>query len=426
MPHLRLVPAIGSNGAVLILGVTQILGYGTLYYSFGILAADMAATLGWSTPSVFGAFSAALLAGGFVAPEVGRRMDRQGAPMMMAAGSAMAAASLLVLGMSNGPVGFIAGLVLIQIASSLVLYDAAFACLVQLGGLEAGRRITHLTLIAGFASTLFWPLTSWLHTVLAWQTVLFLFAAVNVAVCLPLHLLLRRVRSTEMMHLEARAPDAGAVQAEHHPLPPTLQRKAIILVSLGFALGGFVNSAVLAQMVPLLTALGLGGSSVLVSTLFGPSQVLIRLVNMTLGRSHHPIAPALLSAALLPAALALILLPWSGVVGACVFAIVLGCGSGLKSIVQGTLPLALFGRLAYAERLGRIASVRLVLTSVAPFVLAWLIEVAGPRFALAILAAIGLAGVGALVQVARMQAGVMQGVGRGLSGGVSKAERKPS
>ena len=393
--------------AVLILGVTQILGYGTIYYSFGILAPSMAATLGWSVSSVFGAFSGALLVGGFVAPAVGKRIDRHGAPLVMAVGSAASALALAVLAAGSTPLVFVTGLILIQITSPLVLYDAAFACLVQMGGRRGGQRITQLTLIAGFASTLFWPFTTWLHGVLSWQSVIALFAAVNLVGCMPLHLLLMRLEqktaaatSPKVEPLPAANSQAERVHGDD-PLPPEVQREAIILVALGFALGGFVLSAVLSQMVPLLAALGLGASSVAVASLFGPSQVLIRFVNMTLGRAQHPIAPALLSAALLPGISDQpCWCPGAGIIGALVFALVLGFGSGLKSIVQGTLPLALFGRLAYAERLGRIASVRLVLTSVAPFVLAWLIDTAGPRFALAVLAVIGAAGVVALARVA--------------------------
>src|SRR5690606_41041988 len=53
--------------------------------------------------------------------------------------------------------------------------------------------------------------------------------------------------------------------------------------------------------------------------------------------------------------------------GAFAFAIVFGLSSGLASIVQGTLPLELFGSDGYGKRLGRLTSVRLVVSSAAPF-----------------------------------------------------------
>ena len=91
--------------------------------------------------------------------------------------------------------------------------------------------------------------------------------------------------------------------------------------------------------------------------------------------------------------------PFSVVIG---FSI-LGFASGLKSIVNGTLPLALFGRTGYATRLGRMASIRLVLAAIAPFVLAYLMQMLGPSAALLIIAACGLPGLLAFVEVARLQ-----------------------
>ena len=399
-------PAPGAAAAVWLLGLTQVVGYGTLYYSFGILAGDIAADLGWPVSRVFGAFSLTLLAAGFAAPLAGRLVDRHGAATVMTAGSVAAAGAMAALALLPGPAGFIVGLLLVQMATTFVTYDAAFACLVQNTGLAAGRRIVHLTLIAGFASTIFWPLTSWLHGVVEWQTIVLAFAAVNLLVCAPVHHRLRRMRP-QVEPQAAGTGDghaAGAAKAAYAPvpLPEARQRRAMVLVAVAFALGGFVLSAILAQMVPLLSALRLGDAAVAVAMLFGPAQVLVRFVNMQVGQANHPIVPTLISSALLPIAVTVLAFGGSNLLAACVFAVVLGAGSGLKSIVQGTLPLALFGRRAYGERLGRIASVRLVMASVAPFVLALMLETSGAVAALATMAVIGLSGTIAFVAVARM------------------------
>ena len=154
-------------------------------------------------------------------------------------------------------------------------------------------------------------------------------------------------------------------------------------------------------MVPLLTAVGLGASALLVSTLFGPAQVLVRFVNLMIGAARHPIGAALLALMLLPAAIAVLALGAPAVMAAVLFAVMLGFGSGLKSIVQGSLPLALFGANGYGARLGVMASARQVLASVAPFALAFLIDALGVRPALWIVGGVGLLGLLCLVQVAR-------------------------
>ena len=376
------------------LGLSQIVGYGTLYYSFAILARSAAPILDWPEPWLFAAFSGGLLLGGLVAPEVGRRIDRHSAGAVMALGSIVAAAALLAAGMAtNGP-AFAVAVIIMQIAGTLVLYDAAFTALVQATGAEARKRITHLTLIAGFASTIFWPLTSWLDAALGWRNVYIAFALANLLVCVPIHAALAPRRGAS-----AAAPADAPAASGHAPVHAPAS--AMWFATLGFGLSGFALSAILAQMVPLLTAVGLGASALLVSTLFGPAQVLVRFVNLMIGAARHPIGAALLALTLLPAAIAVLALGAPAIIAAVLFAVMLGFGSGLKSIVQGSLPLALFGASGYGARLGLMASVRQVLASVAPFALAFLIDALGVRPALWIVGGVGLLGLLCLVQVAR-------------------------
>lgn len=379
---------------VWLLGLSQIIGYGTLYYSFAILAHSAAPSLAWPEPWLFAAMSVGLLLGGLVAPEVGKRIDRHSAGAVMALGSMFASAALLVCGLaSSGPV-FAVAVVVMQVAGALVLYDAAFTALVQVAGAEARKRITHLTLIAGFASTIFWPLTSWLEAGLGWRNVFIVFAIANILICVPVHVLLGRQR--DLMP----PPPANATPSPEHTRTRA-PSSAMWFATVGFALSGFALSAILAQMVPLLTAVGLGASALLVSTLFGPAQVLVRFVNLLIGAAKHPIGAALLALALLPVAIAALALGAPGVVAAVLFAVMLGSGSGLKSIVQGSLPLALFGPGGYGARLGIMASVRQGLASVAPFALAFLVEALGVRLALWIIIAVALLGLLCLLQVAR-------------------------
>jgi len=383
------------------LGLTQIIGYGTLYYSFSILAPAMARDFGWSVAWVFGAFSAALLVGGFAAPWAGRLIDRRGAGTVMAWGSGAAALALAGTALAPERTSFVLGLVAIEVASTLVLYDAAFAALVQGTAADAKRNITRLTLIAGFASTLFWPATSTLHEHLGWREVYLVFAALNLVLCLPAHLWIARTLGRTQAGQPAerptdpRAPDTGALQGR-------ARRTGFALVALGFSLGGFVLSALLVHMLPVLSALGLAGSAALIGMVFGPAQVLGRIANMTFGGSLPPVGLAILSAALLPAAVAILLMSGPSSAAAILFALMFGLGSGLVSIVRGTVPLALFGREGYGERLGQITAVRLVVTSLAPFAFAVAVERFGIHAALAAVAGLGTLGALAFAWTARL------------------------
>ena len=318
------------------LGLTQIIGYGTLYYSFGTLAPAMAAEFGWTPEWVFGLLSASLLVGGLVAPFSGRLADRHGAAQLMVFGSAAAALALALAAVAPNGIVFAAGLVAMEVASAFVLYATAFAALAQASPAGAQRSITHLTLIAGFASTIFWPITAALHDVFSWRDVYLIYAATNLLVCVPVHFWLargHRLRSA----LRRETPVTSAL------VPPERQRGALVLMLGGFALVGFVSSAVTVHMVPMLSALGAGEVSVIATMLFGPSQVLSRLTNMQFGKGLSQPMLAIIAALVLPGGLAVLLLTTPWLPGVAAFAILFGLGNGLYSIVSGTLPLVLFG-----------------------------------------------------------------------------------
>ncbi len=366
------------------LGLTQIIGYGTLYYSFGALAPSMARDFGWSEEWVFGALSGSLLIGGLIAPTAGAWADRFGAAKLMTWGSIGAALALAICAIAPEPFSFVAGLVGIEIASAFVLYATAFAALAQVATGGAQRSITYLTLIAGFASTIFWPITTSLHDHMSWREVYLVFAALNLAICLPAHIWLAR-------HTARRSALGATTYAPVVPLVPDDRRRlALILMLIGFALQGFVSSAILVHMVPMLGTLGLGAAGVFVTTLFGPAQVLSRVVNMRYGRSLSQPALAVIGDAFMPIALIVLLASAPWLPGAATFAGLFGLGSGISSIVSGTLPLALFGSSGYGRNLGLISSARLVVSSFAPFVLS-VIAAASVTLALWAVVAIGFA-----------------------------------
>lgn len=373
------------------LGLTQIVGYGTIFYSFSILAPAMARDLNWPEQWIFGALSAALLISGILAPMAGRLADRYGAARAMSIGSVAAALSLLACAGAPGPISFAAALIAMQIATCFIFYSTAFVVIVQVGERSAARSITHLTLIAGFASTVFWPITTWLHTELSWREVYVLFALLNLVLCLPIHLWLTRLARTDAKPVAMELMEVGI--ANHHAvLDKPTQGLVFVLMLSGFAVEGLVLSAILIHMVPLMTTLGLGTAGLIVGTLFGPAQVASRFVNMLFGGRLPQRWLAVIAASLLPLGLCVLLMsnPW--VPGAILFAILFGLGSGLTSIVGGTLPLELFGREGYGSRLGWVAAARQFTSALAPFALSWMIATTGTVTTLSTLIIVGTAG----------------------------------
>src|SRR5262245_26061077 len=151
--------AFGPWRAVLVLGVTQILAWGAIFYPPVLTLPLIAADRGWSITFVMAGFSLALLMAGLVSPLVGRLIDRHGGHRIMAVGSLLGALGLLGLAYAEHWLVYLAVWVLLGVATAASLYDPAFATLGRIFGAAARRPITALTLAGGFASTVSWPAT---------------------------------------------------------------------------------------------------------------------------------------------------------------------------------------------------------------------------------------------------------------------------
>jgi MFS family permease len=392
MPIIRNVFA---TRIIVALGVTQIIGYGTLYYTFGVIAPALAADLAISLTFAFGAFSTALLAGALAAPVAGRWVDRAGARTVMMWGSVFAALTLAALSQVPSAAALVAVLVVVELVSVLVLYDAAFAALAQaLGAAQARRAITLMTLIGGFASTVFWPATQWLMADHGWRMTMLIYAALHVAVCLPLHASLPR-------WVADKGPVA-AVPSRFAPVAADRQGEALLWLGMGFALAGVVLSGITTQLVSLLQTVGMTETAaVAAGAMMGPAQVAARVVELGFGGHLHPVVTAMIACVMLAASLVLLAVLPVSFAAAALFAVVFGMASGLTSIVRGTAPLALFGSAGFGARLGWLARVRLVMAAVAPVALTFAVAVWDVRAALLIAAGLAAVSVVALGRVPR-------------------------
>ncbi len=392
-PAVSPLPRPPKRGAlwrpVVTLGITQIVGFGTIYYAFGVLVGPLSTTLGISQTLAYGLLSAGLLAGAVTAPLAGRLIDVRGARGAMAAGSLASALAFVALALVQGPWTLAAALLLVELVAPLVLYDAAFAAVAQaVGEARARRAITLTTLLGGFASTVFWPLTLLLEQLWGWRGAYLTFAALHLCLCLPLHLSLPRLAPGG----PARDP-AGPL---FPPLPQHLQSRAMVLLALGLSLSWAVMSAFSAQWVPVMAAVGLSqGLAVTAGAMMGPAQVGARVLEMVFASHRHPMITAIIAMACLAAAVLVLVLAPVGLASAMVFAVLFGAGQGLATMVRGTVPLALFGLAGYAARLGRLASLRSLVAAISPFAMAASLATLGPWVTLGLAAA--LAGVSLVV-----------------------------
>lgn len=371
--------ALGRSGTVAALGSAQTLAWASSYYLPAMLAAPMAKDLGMSTPTVFAAFSVALVVSALLGPKAGAGIDRCGGRPVLMATSLVFATGLLGLGLARGPIGLFAAWVVLGIGMGSGLYEAAFAALVRLYGNDSRTTITGITLIAGFASTVGWPLSTFLEAQLGWRGACFVWAALHLFVGLPLNALVPR--AAPIQPRAARTAPAAKVTSR----PASV--RATLALSFVFAATWFVSTAMAAHLPRLLQAAGVSlAGAVFVGALIGPSQVGARLLEFGLLRKVHPLLSARLAAAMHP--LGAVLFAVLGAPAA-VFGILHGAGNGILTIAKGTLPLAIFGPEGYGHRQGLLMVPARITQALSP----WLFGIALDQWgagALAVSSTVGL------------------------------------
>ena len=389
---------------VFALGFTQTIAWAASTYLIAILAAPIARDLGLSTATVFGAFSVALVVMGLAGPAAGRAIDRFGGRGVLAVSDLVLGLGLAALGLAFNTATLFAAWCVIGLGMALGLYDAAFATLVRIHGSEARSPITGITLIAGFASTVGWPVTALITEHYGWRASCFAWAATLVFVCLPLNLV--------CIPKAARAKDVPAVTGHNaaasgapHRAAGEYRRAFALLVIFG-ATTSFVTSAMAAHLPGLLLAVGTSAVAALAaSALLGPAQVAARLTEFLAARRFrfHPLLTARIATAFHPVAGTVLAIGGGPAVIASLFAVLHGAGNGMITIAKGTLPLAIFGPVGYGHRQGLLSMLGRGMQALAPFAFGVVLERYGPRWALGLsvtLSLIALASLMALRQSA--------------------------
>jgi MFS family permease len=378
--------------AVVALGFTQIITWGTTLYMPGILGKPIAAATGWSETVVFGGLTLGLLVSSAVSRRVGRALDLRGGRLVMSFGSVLAALGLAAVALAESPTAYLAAWALLGLAMRLTLYDAAFAALVQVTPSRGRRAISYLTLFGGVASTIFWPIGYWLDLKYGWRVTLWIFAAINLLVCLPLHWfgLARRDPAPADAASDSEASTVDA-SGSGRPLDGARRRMAMVLFGAVMAASAACYGAMAAHLVPVIAASGIGiGVAVMLASIKGIAQTLARLGDLVFGRNLHPLTLGRITLAFLPLSFVVLLVGGASFATALVFTLLFGIANGLTTIVRGAVPLALFGSKGYGEILGILATPYLLVNAIAPMAFALAAEHFGIRAATVGVALMGL------------------------------------
>ena len=361
--------------AVNALGIAQITAWGTSYYCLGVLAKPIVAETGWTMTTVFLGFSVALLVMGFISTWVGRLIDRFGARAVMSIGTITVSAGLLALSQVRDTTSYLTVWAVLGVGMRCCLYDAAFAALVQVAPTRGRKAISYLTLYGAYASTVFWVIGHYLNDAYGWRGTLAIFAAINLAVCLPLNWV-------GLSRREAVADAAAATHAAPSPDGPVLEGRmrvvGMILFALIMSINGFVFGVISLQLVPLLEAAGLAGATaVWVASLKGHGQFAGRVVEIFFGRNLKAMTVARIAIGVVPASLLLLFLARGDLWLLVAFTLLMGASQGVVTIVRGAVPLALFGVRGYGAVLGLIATPILLVNAFSPTIFALLVDKLG-------------------------------------------------
>ena len=396
-----------QTGVVLRLGSTQTLAWASSYYLPALLAAALAAELGLAVTQVFGAFTLALVISALVGPAAGRAIDRHGGRAVLRVTNLLFAAGLAALGLAQAGWQVWAAWCVIGVAMGSGLYDAAFATLVRLYPVSARNAITGITLIAGFASTVGWPLSAWMLAEFGWRGACLGWAALHLLVGLPLNALLPgdgpspqplAERSRSQPPAPPAAPPAAAAAAPAPaPASPPASPWLAGLLGLFFALGMFIGTAWATHLPQLLQTVGASMAVAIgVGALVGPAQVAGRILEFGFLRRVHPLRTARVASLAHPLGVAVLLL--AGAPAAAAFALLHGAGNGILTIAKGTLPLVLFGPQGYGARQGWLMMPARVAQASAPVVFGLALDNWG-RGALWLSAALGALSFAALMAI---------------------------
>src|SRR6266700_4631040 len=379
---------------IIALGTTQTLAWASSYYLPAILADPIGRDLGVSSNWIFAAFSASLVLTALLGPGVGRQIDLVGGRSVLSISNLTLAAGLGLLGLTSSIPMLVAAWLLLGIGMSLGLYDAAFGALGRIYGDAARGAITGITLMAGFASTIGWPLTALGLENIGWRNTCFAWSLAHIVIGLPLNLLMI-------------PPIKGATAATREAVKPHIPiDRTMALLAFALAAAWTVTGAMAAHLPRILEATGATTlQAVTAGALIGPAQVAARIIEASFLSRYHPLLSARIACLTHPIGAAIVAV--LGGAAASAFAICHGTGNGILTIARGTLPLAIFGPQNYAYRLGIIGAPARMAQAAAPLAFGLLIDVLGAKI-LIVSSALSLAALLALFLVRPSQAATSQ------------------
>ena len=356
------------------LGIGQIISWGTLYYSFPLIAGPLGQELGHDKPTVYGALTVGLLAASLAAYPVGVAIDRGRGRAVLTLGAAAGGLLLVAWSRVDSLWAFYAVFAGIGLAQSMTLYEPAFAVVALRFGAEARRGITALTLWGGFASTVFVPVLQALLDRLGWRDALLVLGVFNLVVVVALHLaVVPRAAAPPRA-----APRPAAPAHDGRPVAWALRQPAFWGLMIAFTVYHGAFSAMTFHIYPLLIERGLDAAAAVGTiAMIGPAQVAGRVVVWLFARERPIRSIGVVSALTLPVSLVVLAALPPVFATLLAFAVIYGAANGVMTIVRGLAVPEMLTREAYGAINGLLTGPGAAAKAAAPLAAAALWAVAG-------------------------------------------------
>nr|WP_285663589.1 MFS transporter [Actinorhabdospora filicis] len=346
-----------TTGLVAVFAVTQTVGYGVLFYTFSVLLNPMSADLRASRFQVTTALTVSVLAAAAAAIPVGRWLDRRGGRALMTTGSILGVAAVLLWSQVSQLWQLYAVFVLIGLAGAMSLYEAAFSVLIAVTAPERRASVMlAVTIVAGFASSILFPLTGWLAATWDWRTALVTLAVLLAVTAIPGHLL-----------AVPTARRASSVRSGGGDVRRALADKGFWLLTVAFVVHSAAVAAIGVLLVSYLAEAGHAATlAATLSGLLGVLSVTGRLATTALARRFG--MPAITAAIFAVQALGLAALPFlaGSVAGAAACVIAFGLGFGVATIARPAILAERYGTARYATIAGTMVFPMTIAKALAP------------------------------------------------------------
>jgi len=361
------------------LAITQTVGFGILHYAFSVFVEPMELSLGWSRGQVSGAFSLALLTSGIVALPIGRYVDKRGARLLMTLGSLAGALLVFSWASVTNLVVFYAIQAAIGVMRAATLYDIAFTVVAVWFRVERPKAMLIITFVAGLASTIFIPLTTFLVTSLGWRDALRVLAVILAVINIPLHGLILRRRPEQLgVSVDGQLAETSSERptpTADSTLKDVLRQDSFWWLTAAVALDRLVLIAIAAHSVPLLMDKGAGlEQAAFIAGTIGLFQVAGRVVFVPMLRML-PLT-SLTVGVYGVRALALLLLFVPGL-GWWLFAGLFGVANGASTLARAALIADIYGAKHYGSINGTVATVVALVQTISPVTAGLMFDAAG-------------------------------------------------